>query len=199
MMASNFLMGGNVALAVVAQCLFMAQFSLGLGPICWVLTSEVFAINIRGLAMGLATFVNRMVSGIISLTFLSMTKSLSPAGAFIFFAVVAVLAALFIGFVVPETKGQSLEEIERAFATRAGADDFEYSMDNFHVGNGSHPQQALLGGDGGESHDDDAAAEFRDGLRTAASGSRPAWQDDSDSEDELFGAPTVTSPLSPGH
>ena len=50
-------------LAIFSICLFVAFFSLGIGPINWVLTSEVFPLIIRGRAMSVATLVNRLTSG----------------------------------------------------------------------------------------------------------------------------------------
>ena len=100
-------------LAVGGQCAFVASFSLGVGPLAHVLSSELYPLRLRGVAVGLATFVNRVTSGTIALTFLSLQEAVTPAGAFGLFAFVALLATVFAVAVVPETKGRSLEELER--------------------------------------------------------------------------------------
>ena len=66
----------------------------------------------RGFALGVATLVNRVTSGTVALTFLSLSRALSPAGAYFLFVLIALLAMGFIAARVPETKGKSLEEIE---------------------------------------------------------------------------------------
>ena len=60
--------------ALFGQCLFMATFSVGFGPITWVYSSEIFPLKVRGVGMGVSTFVNRVTSGIIAMSFLSMVK-----------------------------------------------------------------------------------------------------------------------------
>ena len=72
----------------------------------------------RGFALGVATLVNRTTSGMVALSFLSLARTLTPAGAYYLYACLAVCACLFIRSSVPETKGKSLEEIEREMAER---------------------------------------------------------------------------------
>ena len=68
LLAINFIPGdSSVTLALAGQCLYMAFFSLGYGPITWVYTSEVFPLRFRGKAMGAATFINRITSGTIAM------------------------------------------------------------------------------------------------------------------------------------
>lgn len=109
-------LGLPVVLAIVAICSFVSFFSIGFGPICWVLTSEIFPLRLRAQAMGLGTATNRVVSGTVALTFLSMADAMTPAGAFFFFAAVGASSVVFIYFCVPETKGKTLEEIEQGFS-----------------------------------------------------------------------------------
>ena len=70
------------------------------------------------LAMGVATLLNRLISGGIALSFLSLTRALTPAGTFSMFAILALLACVFIRRRVPETKGKALEEIEQQMIER---------------------------------------------------------------------------------
>ncbi len=95
MMAVNFLAGDNVIVALLGLCLFMASFSSGYGPTTWVLASEIFPLSHRGAGMGCATFVNRFLSGVVAISFLSLQRALTPAGTFTMLACVALLALAF--------------------------------------------------------------------------------------------------------
>ena len=94
---------------------YVACFAVGLGPGVWVVIAEIFPNAVRGRAASLATVALWAACTLISFTFLSLVKMASLAGAF---GVYAVLSALTFGFVwraVPETKGRTLEEIERGW------------------------------------------------------------------------------------
>jgi len=98
-------------LAVLATLCFMAAFSLGVGPETWLLVAELFPSRVRAKAMSLAVFLNRMTSGAVALTFLPLSKALGgQANYFAAFAVVTAGTALAAGWLVPETKGRSLEQ-----------------------------------------------------------------------------------------
>lgn len=106
-------------LAVLGLCSYVAFFSVGMGPINWVLTSEVFSSRLRAQAMGLGILVNRLASGVVSLSFLSLVDSISLSGTFGLFAFMGFLGIIFIYCLVPETKGKTLEEIAKLFDTKA--------------------------------------------------------------------------------
>ncbi|KAM7258969.1 hypothetical protein ACFE04_014710 [Oxalis oulophora] len=101
------------ALAVAGILLYIAAFSAGMGAVPWVVMSEIFPINIKGAAGGLATLVNWFGAWLISYTF-NYLMSWSSYGTFIVYAGVNALAILFVIVVVPETKGRTLEEIQSA-------------------------------------------------------------------------------------
>eukprot|EP00928_Gymnodinium_smaydae_P050371 TRINITY_DN33931_c0_g1_i1.p1 TRINITY_DN33931_c0_g1~~TRINITY_DN33931_c0_g1_i1.p1 ORF type:complete len:477 (+),score=47.72 TRINITY_DN33931_c0_g1_i1:61-1491(+) len=101
---------GLATLAAVAVMLYVGFFSLGIGPICWLFASEVFPLRIRGKAMSVAATVNRLVSGLVALTFLPLANFLGYAGYFLLFAVVIAIALVVQYLTVPETKGLTLEE-----------------------------------------------------------------------------------------
>jgi len=91
--------------------LFVASFAIGWGPIAWVLVAELFPQCVRGKAMGTATFLNRAVSFVLALSFLSIANAFTTATVFLMFATIA-LAGLVCMFIwLPETKQRSLEEI----------------------------------------------------------------------------------------
>eukprot|EP00039_Didymoeca_costata_P018965 m.335734 g.335734 ORF g.335734 m.335734 type:complete len:600 (+) comp17665_c0_seq1:229-2028(+) len=98
---------------VIGLSLFMSGYSMGYGPVCWVLVSEVFPLEIRGLSAGVATFYNRLTSGLILLLFRGfIIPYLTSAGIFYLWAGLSALSIIFTCFVISETKGRSLEEIE---------------------------------------------------------------------------------------
>ena len=103
------------AMAVVGQCIFMAGYSLGFGSVGWVVVSEIFPLEVRGLAVGIAIFLNRTTAGLIAMFF--MNDIFSWGGSFFIFAGFGVLSIVFVFYLVPETKGKSLEEIETALPT----------------------------------------------------------------------------------
>lgn len=97
---------------------YMSYFSLGIGPVCWLLASEVFPLSIRAKAMALATCANRLTSAIIASTFPSWAKAMPGrpnAGYFFFFTAVAAVCWIIIYLYVPETKGMSLEKMAEVF------------------------------------------------------------------------------------
>ena len=112
LIGTSFALGGVPWLSILAQCCFMAFFSIGYGPVFTVLASEIFSLRIRGVGMGLSMCANRFASGTVSGTFLSLNEMLTPAGTFYFFTVIALIGLWFSVKFVPETKGKSLEEIE---------------------------------------------------------------------------------------
>ena len=117
----SFSLGRHVPLALCGQCLFMAAFSLGSGPCSMMVASELFPLQVRGFALGVATLVNRTTSGLVALSFLSLSRALTPAGAYYLFVALALLACGFLATRVPETTGKSLEEIESEMAERCSA------------------------------------------------------------------------------
>jgi len=100
-------------LSVVCLMLYVGSFAISLGPIFWLMIAEIYPLKIRGRAMSTATMVNWGTNLIVAITFLSIIEILGAAGTFWLYGVISVLALLFVYFRVPETKGKSLEEIER--------------------------------------------------------------------------------------
>ncbi len=103
----------------VSLIIYVAAFALGLGPIFWLLIAEIYPLSVRGLAMSLATVTNWAANFLIAATFLSLVDLIGgESGVFLLYAVVALLAWLFVFKLVPETKGLSLEQIEAYFRSR---------------------------------------------------------------------------------
>jgi sugar porter (SP) family MFS transporter len=102
--------GSGVFYAVIAYIIF---FGIGLGPIVWLLISEIYPTRIRGKAMSLAILTVWGANWLVASTFLSVIHGVGPAITFWIFAAFCVLAFGFCFVFVPETKGKSLEDIER--------------------------------------------------------------------------------------
>lgn len=91
----------------------IACYAVSLAPVMWVVISEIFPTRLRGAAMGVATFALWAASFILTYTFPIMNGAFGAAGTFFTYSIICLLGALFILKKVPETKGKSLEEIER--------------------------------------------------------------------------------------
>ena len=92
--------------------LFVAFFAIGLGPVFWLLISEIYPLSVRGSAMGAVTVANWGANLVVSLTFPMLTANLGNASTFWLFGVCSLAALAFTYRFVPETKGRSLEAIE---------------------------------------------------------------------------------------
>ncbi|KAJ0636723.1 putative major facilitator, sugar transporter, major facilitator superfamily [Helianthus annuus] len=105
----------GVALVILLVCGNVAFFSVGIGPICGVLTSEIFPLRLRAQAFALGAVGNRVCSGIVAMSFLTVSRAISMSGTFFIFGIFSALSVVFVYKIVPETKGKSLEQIELLF------------------------------------------------------------------------------------
>jgi SP family galactose:H+ symporter-like MFS transporter len=92
--------------------LYVGSFAVGLGPVFWLLISEIYPVKIRGLAMSIATVANWGANLIVALTFLTLIHAMGRPGTFWLYGLVGIGAWIFAYALVPETKGRSLEDIE---------------------------------------------------------------------------------------
>jgi len=112
---------------VMGVLAYVAFFEFGLGPIPWAITGELFGAVERATAMGAASTVNWIASFVIGLVFPEMNTALGNY-CFLPFAVVTVISVVFSHYVVPETKGKTLEEIRmEMFRKRPSSEDVEDS------------------------------------------------------------------------
>jgi SP family galactose:H+ symporter-like MFS transporter len=98
---------------LVALVVFIASFAFSLGPVVWTVINEVFPGRVRGRAVAFATAVNWGAAFLVSQFFLTLLDWLGSSATFWLFAAFAAVAFVWIWRKVPETKGRSLEEIER--------------------------------------------------------------------------------------
>jgi SP family galactose:H+ symporter-like MFS transporter len=99
-------------IAVASVIVYVGSFAVGLGPVFWLLISEIYPLKVRGLSMSLATVANWGANLVVALSFLSLIQAVGRTGTFWIFAGIGVAAWVFAYRLVPETRGQSLEEIE---------------------------------------------------------------------------------------
>jgi len=109
--AIHFEASGVIVLIFVLT--YVACFAVGVGTGTWVLMSEICPTRVRGLAMSVATVFLWCGTLLVTLTFLSLVTVFTAAGVFLLYAVVSIAAFLFVWRRVPETKGRTLEEIEK--------------------------------------------------------------------------------------
>ena len=107
----------NPVLVLVGILGFIACFAFSLGPVMWVLLSELYPNKYRGLAIGVIGFVNSFVSWLIQQIFPWELSNLGNAMSFLIFGVIAVIGFFILVKILPETKGKSLEQIERELVT----------------------------------------------------------------------------------
>ena len=99
--------------------LYIAFFASAMGPLVWVVMAEIFPTKVRGAAMGLATLVLWLADFAVTLTFPVISDRFHPASAFWLYAAMCAVDLVFMWFFLPETKGRSLEEIERGWLKAA--------------------------------------------------------------------------------
>ena len=114
---------GYFALAVLVG--YIAFFSISQGPIVWVYLSELFPNKVRGVAISLAVFAQWLANYLVSQTFPiladengSLYNDYNGAAPFWIFGFFCFVAVIFIWKLVPETKGKTLEEIEKHWITK---------------------------------------------------------------------------------
>ncbi len=102
-------------LAIVSLALFIAAFSIGLGPVPWLAMSELLPMRVRGLLASMVTMWNWLLAFIITESFHSYANAVTAEFAWWSFSVMMIFSILFVFFFLPETKGHTLEEIEDNF------------------------------------------------------------------------------------
>jgi len=108
-------------LTAVSLTAYIGCFAIGLGPVFWLLISEIFPMALRARGMSAATIANWLANLVVALTFLDLADMLGHAGVFLLYAVLTFAGLVFAYVLVPETKGLTLEAVQALWTKRAGA------------------------------------------------------------------------------
>ena len=109
----------STVLAIVSLMVFVSSFAISLGPIFWLLNSEIYPLSVRGKAASAGTMTNWFFNFLVSLVFLSVIDLLTETGTFWLTGAIGLVTLWFCWKFVPETKGKSLEQIDAIFERRA--------------------------------------------------------------------------------
>ncbi|KAI3429029.1 MFS domain-containing protein [Psidium guajava] len=104
-----------VVVCIASVLSYVAFFSIGMGPITWVYSSEIFPLRLRAQGCAIGVAMNRVVSGVLAMTFISLYKAITIGGAFFLYAGIACVAWVFFYNLMPETQGRTLEEMGQFF------------------------------------------------------------------------------------
>lgn len=96
---------------------YVGSFAISLGPIFWLLIAEIYPLSVRGKAMSLATFMNWGANLVVGITFLTLIQSFGSSNTFWLYGFITIGCWLFTYFLIPETKGKTLEQIEDLWDT----------------------------------------------------------------------------------
>lgn len=119
--ASSSLQNSASWIALACLIAYIASFAIGLGPVFWLMISEIFPLKVRSPAMSISTVGNWTSNFLVSSFFLTLTSVITRQGTFWLYAGFGVLALAFFVIRVPETKDRSLEEIGRELGSERTA------------------------------------------------------------------------------
>lgn len=107
-------------LAIVSLVVYNVGFSLGWGPILWVLIGELLPLSVRGIGTGIATFVTWGLAAIVVGSYLSYSAAVQPWFVWWTYSIINFVSILFVIFCIFETKGKSLEDIQHRYEQKFG-------------------------------------------------------------------------------
>jgi sugar porter (SP) family MFS transporter len=107
------LVGDLGVVSIVWLMLYVGAFAISIGPVFWLIIAEIYPLRVRGLAMGVATTANWASNLLVSVTFLTLTEVFGPSRTFWFYGLLTIAAVIFAYKFLPETKGRTLEAIEK--------------------------------------------------------------------------------------
>jgi MFS transporter, SP family, galactose:H+ symporter len=115
---ATFIFPGYSWLSILCLVIYTFTFAIGLGPIPWVLVSEIYPLSIRAHGIAMMTFLNWLSNFLVVFLFPGILASWGGSGAFGLFTVIALGAFFLFLKIIPETKGKTLEEIEASLYRR---------------------------------------------------------------------------------
>ena len=110
----------TAAITVIGLIVYIASFAVGLGPVFWLMISEIYPVTVRGTAMSVATVANWAANLLVSLTFLTLVQRLGTAPTFWLYGLFTIATWVFVQRLMPETKGRTLEQIQQFWHDRLG-------------------------------------------------------------------------------
>jgi MFS transporter, SP family, arabinose:H+ symporter len=110
--------GANPRIILVAILGFVASFAVSLGPVMWVLFSELFPNRVRGVAISFVGLVNSATAFLVTLVFPWQLQTLGSSTTFLVYGLFAIAGLALVMRILPETKGRSLEELETALVRK---------------------------------------------------------------------------------
>jgi sugar porter (SP) family MFS transporter len=114
------LKGGLAYVAIAGLLIYTGSFAVGLGPVFWLLIAEIYPLRIRGAAMSVASMANWAANFVVTVSFLTLLSAIGGVGVFFLFGFLTLVALAYFWRKVPETKGRSLQEIERELVPTDG-------------------------------------------------------------------------------
>ena len=102
-------------LSLFGLVFYTLMFAPGMGPVPWAINAEIYPLSVREKGNAIATMANWVSNLVMSLTFLSISDALSPTGAFLIYAIIALLGIAFIILFVPETRNRTIDQISWYF------------------------------------------------------------------------------------
>lgn len=102
---------------LVGLVLYLIFFAPGMGPMPWIINSEIYPSWARSFCQSSATSVNWLTNLLTSMTFLSLTRIITKQGVFYLYGCITLVGLIFLVYVLPETRGKSLEDLETLFAS----------------------------------------------------------------------------------
>ena len=114
-------------ISLVAVLVFIGSFAMSMGPVVWVMLSEMFPNNVRSVAMSIAVAAQWLFNALVANSFPLVNESalnqtdFNGALPYFIFASFCVIAMIFVWKLVPETKGKTLEEMEALWSVKAGS------------------------------------------------------------------------------
>ena len=115
--AIQFTLGNTGGIWIVVMlCIYMASLAISINAVIWVLIGEIFPNRLRGRAMSIATFANWGINFLTAFLFPWYVSKIGMGAGFFTFAAMCLVATIFFYKYVPETKGKSLEEIEKGWS-----------------------------------------------------------------------------------
>ena len=117
-------------LPLACMCLFIAAFSLGFGPIPWLMMSELFSPEVKGVTSSFSAAFNWTLAFLVTEFFQPISEEVGKAWSFWFFASILLLVMAFTVFVIPETKGKTLDEIQQHFRGTQSSEDLIPILDD---------------------------------------------------------------------